>query len=93
MVGVLTDKRGLPAITGTPTAETPSVGEERGGAGPRPARRTAPRRFSIELSDTQLQLLLAQWGGHHADSPDEIVLYHAGQRVGVLKISQARFLS
>jgi hypothetical protein len=93
MVGVLTDKNGLPAITRTPAAEAQAVGDDHVEAVPRPARRTVPRRFSIELSDVQLQLLLAQWGNGHAESPDEIVLYHGGQRVGALKISEARFLT
>ena len=93
MVGVLTDKNGLPATTGTPTTEAQAVGDDRAETELRPARRTAPRRFSLELSDLQLQLLLAQWGNGRAESPDEIVLYHGGSRIGVLKVSEARFLT
>jgi hypothetical protein len=92
MVGLLTDKQGVPS-TNENRAQAPlAASTDHAAAHPRP-RRAAARKLAIELGEDQLQRLLAQLNDLGPQRPSEVVLYAGGRRVAELRVSRLRLLA
>jgi hypothetical protein len=88
MVGVLTDKQGIPVTTAIQPTPTPSAAAIQASATRARPRRVSTRRLAIELTEDQIQSIRAQVSGLEGDRPTQVVLYVDGRRIGELSVQR-----